>query len=378
MTDAVDPQGRDVLVYAYDNGAILVVRDGRRESLVTAAEAVAVASGAHAEGGRVLTQREPSPLAGALIDGITAAGVPVVEVALPEPPRTWADGTTALMEAASSGVDHLLDDMLERGVDVEALDISGSTALHHAAANGNRHAVAALVAAGAAIDRVNERGFTPHMLAVACREHEAADQLASLGADVSTPDREPVTFSRSHLGTIAVWIILPVVFAAVILGFLWPPTVVTGGLLVVGLAAYGVFVLPPKAFFAGGAPRRLVGTELELRRLTGRTTVDLAQVRIAAAGGASDSRAYRGARWLVLGHPDGHPVDRRTLRWLGVAPEAVDTFLERADRVVVVALAGGDHEPAILAIGDVLSGRGVDLSESLRRQLARARRAAGD
>lgn len=377
MTDNTDPQGRDVLVYAYDNGAILVVRDGRRESLVTAAEAVAVARGVHTEGGRVLVQHEPSPLAEAVIDSIVAADVPVVGVALPEPPRTWADDTTALMEAASSGVDHLLDDMLARGVAVDALDVSGSSALHHAAANGNGHAVEALVGAGADIDRVNERGFTPHMLAVACREHAVADQLASLGADVAAPDGDPVTFSRSHLGTIVVWIILPVVFTAVILGFLWPPTVLTGGLLVAGLVAYGVLVLPPRAFFAGGAPRRLVGTELELRRLTGRATVDLAGVEIADAGGATDARAYRGARWLVLGHPDGHPVDRRTLDWLGVAPDAVDTFLERSDRVVVVALAGGDHESPILAIGNVLSSRGVDLSESLRQQLARARKSAG-
>ncbi|MGI8684372.1 MAG: hypothetical protein ACR2MO_04665 [Acidimicrobiales bacterium] len=108
--------------------------------------------------------------------------------------------------------------------------------------------------------------------------------------------------------------------------------------------------------------------------MTGSTrTVDLTGVTVAGAGGSTSRSAFMGARWLLLGHPDGYPVTRRTLRRLVVPDEEIDALAARADRIVVIAVDGPNRDEVLLAVGNLLSGRGIDLSESLRRQLAGAR-----
>lgn len=66
-------------------------------------------------------------------------------------------------------------------------------------------------------------------------------------------------------------------------------------------------------------------------------------------------------------------MTERTLERLHVPEVDRAAFAGRAPAIVVVPLAGGlDHE-VLVAIGDVLSGLGVDLSSLLRAQLANAR-----
>ena len=62
--------------------------------------------------------------------------------------------------------------------------------------------------------------------------------------------------------------------------------------------------------------------------------------------------------------------------WLGVPAAELDAVAGRMGRVVVVPMAGGRHREVVLAVGNVLSGLGVDLSPGLRAQLARAREEA--
>ena len=255
----------------------------------------------------------------------------------------------------------------------------GSTALHHAAANGNVHAIEELIAAGAAVDLANTQGFTPLQLARACREPDAVARLAELGASTSSPGSAgsaggggAVRFRRAHAGTAYVWLVPLVFVIAAAIGF-WPLTPLGAVGLLAFVCVVGL-VVPPKAFWVGGIPVALRGTELTVRRPFGRTrTVDLAEVTVAGIGGSSHRGARLGARWILLGHPAGAPVTRRTLRRLLVPPQDLDALAERMDRVVVVPVAGGRTGEVIRPVGNALSGLGVDLSSTLRRQLAAAR-----
>lgn len=363
----------DLYVYSHDNGA-LYLRTGRGDSsLATLDEVSAAAASSQDAGGVVHAAGDPSPLAQAALDHLRSVGVHVVGFEEGEP-LSWQESTTALMTAASGGVDRLLDDMLARGVDPHAVDSSGSTALHHAAANDSVHAIEALVAAGADLDLVNGRGFSPHQLAIATRSDAAAVRLVELGA-AESPAPGETRFSTSHLGAVLVWFALPLPVVALGVPLLWPLSLVDVVALIAVLVSYVVFVAPPRAFFAGGAAERLDGDILHLRRAWGSTmAVDLRDVTVAAAGGAIDGRAYRGARWLLLGHPSGTPVTERALRRLSAPGDEAHELAARADRVRVVAIAGGHHDEVIDAVGGRLSAIGVDLSRSLRRQLARGRR----
>ncbi len=421
----------DVYVYAFANGAIFVRYHDGRSLLAPLAEVEVVARGCHDAGHRVVVAWEAAPIAVDVVARIRDAGVPVVEFPDGLPPHTWGEGTNPLMEAAALGTDAILDDLVARGVDLHLRDDSGSTALHHAAANGQLDAVDALVAAGADPLAANHEGFTPHDLAVACRRPQVAERLVDLGADPpfrpsgdlvrpgsprsSGGDRrgrgdrrggrrgaadgtDPVLgsdladgsgvlrFRRVHAGTFYVWLV-PAVFFVVLVAVLWPSPFL---LLVVAVYALAIrFVVPPRAFWAGGAPLRLDGSRLTIRGVLGATrVVDLPQVTLAGAGGSASRSSVLGARWLILAHPDGHPITRRTLARLLVPEAEIDAWMariedpaasrsDRVDRVIVVPLDGARRDEVIVPVGNVLSANGVDLSASLRSQLTRARRTPG-
>lgn len=363
----------DVYVYAHANGAISVLDAGGHLALVPLSVAVAAAERAHAAGARVRAGWDDAPLARDAVEAIRAGGVELDVVPDAPAPRRWANGTTALMEAAAAGDDALLDDLIERGADVAHRDDAGATALHHAAARDNVHAVDALVRAGLDPDDRNGNGFTSFRLATATHSLTAAQRLADLGADTSAGPAEAREFTRSHLGAVYVWLAIPLLGlgAAAVVGAAESP--IAGMVTAVVLLGLTLVTAPPRAFWTGGAPRRLVGTTLTLRGLTGTREVDLREVEDAAVGGGKRRGAAFGARWLLLGHADGHPVTERTLARLHVPEIDRVAFAHRAPAVIVVPLAGGvDHE-ALVAIGDVLSGLGVDLSSLLRAQLAQAR-----
>lgn len=364
----------DVYVYAHANGAVFVAYGDGRSLLAPLPEAIAIARGCVAAGCRVVVAGDDAPLAIAALDRLHDAGVVTEAFGAAAAPHTWSDGTDALMEAAALGSDAVLDDLIERGADVDRVDDSGATALHHAAGHGNRHAIDALVAAGADLDRRNDQGFTPLLLARACREHAAVVRLEVLGADPSaTPSAErSVRFGRSHLGTYAVWLVPFATVVAVAIGF-WPLPLIGAAALAAFAVAVAV-VAPPGPSWRGGAPRRLDGTVLTIRPPFGRErAVDLTGVTAAALGAATTRSARLGAGWLLLDHPLGVPCSRRTFERLLVPPADLDAVAARFDRVLVVPIAGGRRAEVLVPVGNLLSSRGVDLSASLRTQLAMAR-----
>lgn len=368
----------DLYVYAHANGAISVLDDAGRLELAPLDVAVSAAAARHVAGGRVRAAWDDAPLARDAIEAVRASGIPLDVVPDAPAPHRWDNGTTALMEAAAAGQDALLDDLIRRGADVAHRDDAGANALHHAAARDNVHAVEALVRAGLDLDERNGNGFTPFRLATATRSLAAAQRLADLGADTSAGAAEPREFRRSHLGAVLVWVAIPLVglVAAALVGVTASP--LAGVAVAVAVVALFRYIAPPRAFWTGGAPRRLEGTTLTVRGVAGTRRLDLREVAVAAVGGGKRRGAAYGARWLLLGHPDGHPVTERTLAQLHVPEVDRAAFAGRAPAVVVVPLAGGlDHE-ALLAIGDVLSGLGVDLSSLLRAQLSQARATGRD
>lgn len=366
----------DVYLYSHGNGAIFVGYADGRSMVVPLKEALSVVAGAHAAACRVVAGWDDTAIARAVLDRIEGLGIPVVEFRASEPPHSWGQGTNALIEAAALGMDHILDDLIARGADVDHRDDSGSTALHHAAASGRIHAVEALVAAGATLDIANDKGVTPHVMAMACREKATAQRLVTLGVDPSKGQDGAVRFSRTHYGIFYVWFVPPALVVTLV-AFFWPISLI-GWLGVAAWVAAESFIVPPLAFWAGGVPRRLDGATLTLRRVTGSTrAVDLTGVTFAGAGGSRSSTSHMAARWLLLAHPDGHPVSRRTLRRLLVPEEELDAMAASVDRVVVVAVDGVRRAEVILAVGNQLSGRGVALSRSLCQQLAQARSTSG-
>ena len=106
----------------------------------------------------------------------------------------------------------VVDDLIDRGVDVDARDDNGGTALHHAAFAGNGHAVRRLLDAGAAPDVVDANGRTPLGVARLAGHHPVVD-LLDRGSTGST------TFGR----------------------VMWRPFVarVVGGVLVAALVSLG-------------------------------------------------------------------------------------------------------------------------------------------
>ncbi|HEU5085641.1 MAG TPA: ankyrin repeat domain-containing protein [Acidimicrobiales bacterium] len=364
----------DVYLYAHANGALFVLESDGRSRLAPLDEAVAVAAGCHAAACRVRAGWDDAPLAEEAIGHLRRQGIPLDVVDGAAPPQTWHHGTTALMEAAAHGNDRLLDDLVARRATLHDRDASGSTALHHAAANGNLHAVDALVGAGLDADDRNADGFTPYRLAVAARQLTAAQRLADLGADTGAGTTAAMTFHRSHRRALFAWLLIPAVdvAAAAIIGITVHP--LAG--LAFAVVALGVlrFVAPPREAWAGGAPVRLQGTTLTIRGIGPARDVDLRLVTAAAVGGAPGGRAEAGARWLLLDHPEGSPADRDLLRRLAVPPAELDALAARVGRVLVVPMAGGRHDEVLLAVGNVLSGLGVDLSASLRAHLDRTRR----
>lgn len=363
---------RDVYVHALANGAIFVLEPGGPSGLAPLADVLARAERSQAAGGRVLVGQDDTPLAATAVDALRAHGLALVDLPDAPSPQSWHEGTDALMEAAATGADLLLDDLLARGADIHHRDVSGSTALHHAAAHGNLHAVDALVAAGADLDLANRDGLTPLGLARTTRQEPAAHRLIELGARLDGPDGDRVTFRGSHAWSMWYLALLPVPMLVTAVAFLWPLSPVDGAVVGAVAAAY-LWLAPPRPFWAGGVPRAMVGDRLILRTLTGRTRlVDLADATGAALAGAGRARAY-GGRTLFLAHPDGQPTSRRQLHRMGLPAAEVEVIGDRFERVVVVPISAAHREEVILAVGNRLSGLGVDLSTNLRGQLAAAR-----
>jgi hypothetical protein len=105
--------------------------------------------------------------------------------------QVMASGRTdvALNAAARSGLNEIIRELLQSGVDANAADAQGCTPLMHAATGGNALAIKLLIDAGADIDaRDLQKGFTPLICLVAAMHSEkgylkVARLLIDAGAD---------------------------------------------------------------------------------------------------------------------------------------------------------------------------------------------------
>ena len=65
----------------------------------------------------------------------------------------------------------------------------------------------------------------------------------------------------------------------------------------------------------------------------------------------------------------------RVLKRLNVPPPEIEGVAQHLDRVIVVPVGATKGDEVVVPVGNVLSGRGILQSTSLRRQLAAARKA---
>ena len=86
------------------------------------------------------------------------------------------------IHSAAAGRKHdIVRLLIERGADVNALQVAGWRLIHHAAQQGDREFVDLLIASGADLDVKNDRGQSPVDIARGLKHEELADFLQSAG-----------------------------------------------------------------------------------------------------------------------------------------------------------------------------------------------------
>ena len=88
-------------------------------------------------------------------------------------------------QAAETGAAARLEELLEAGVEVDALDRYGQTALMLAARNGHGDAVRVLLDAGAELDHTAKYSLSALMLAVIHDRPDVVEPLVEAGADLA-------------------------------------------------------------------------------------------------------------------------------------------------------------------------------------------------
>lgn len=181
------PEAPPLYLHVADDGGLLLV-DGAsgRSAWVTAAEVARQVEGLAAAGGTLLLTTERGSVAATpVLVGIEQAGVRVVEGREVHPDAQRPGGTTALMAAAYVGATALVDDLLVRGVDLEARDESGYTALMFAANAQQVEVVRSLLGAGADAGAADRFGNTVLMFAAQHGDIPAIKALLAAGADAT-------------------------------------------------------------------------------------------------------------------------------------------------------------------------------------------------
>jgi len=95
------------------------------------------------------------------------------------------NGTTALHFGAKGGSKQIVDDLIKRKFNVNAVDIYGMTPLHYAAKYGRIEIIKTLIENGAVLNPKSRVEETPYNLAVKAGKKESADFLISIGTDSS-------------------------------------------------------------------------------------------------------------------------------------------------------------------------------------------------
>lgn len=99
-------------------------------------------------------------------------------------------GETDAMLAASSGDIPSLEEMIDEGADIDALNSNGETALHYAVNDGQLETAALLLEAGADPNVEDDYTFTPLWSAYSNGDEEMAALLVRYGADPDLEDAE--------------------------------------------------------------------------------------------------------------------------------------------------------------------------------------------
>jgi ankyrin repeat protein len=110
-----------------------------------------------------------------------------------DPNARGLNGTTTLASYVWRDRSDVVDQLLERGADVNAQDNDGDAPLHGAAQNGNVGIIDMLIDNGADVNLKNKQGGTPLMWAAVFGHEDAARRLIERGADPSLKDAEGLT-----------------------------------------------------------------------------------------------------------------------------------------------------------------------------------------
>lgn len=97
-------------------------------------------------------------------------------------------GRTALMIAASEGLEEAFEILIAKGAKVTTTGDRLMTPLHEASANGHTRLLVRLAELGANVNAKTKDGITPLMCAAAWGHVESARLLVDLGADCSRVD----------------------------------------------------------------------------------------------------------------------------------------------------------------------------------------------
>ena len=101
-----------------------------------------------------------------------------------------ANGQTLLSRAICNGHDAIIDELLERGIDLGQSTGGGASPLFLAASTGNTSLVRRLHAAGAAVDTVDANGNSALENAARLGELASVELLIDLKADIFTTDKQ--------------------------------------------------------------------------------------------------------------------------------------------------------------------------------------------
>jgi ankyrin repeat protein len=103
------------------------------------------------------------------------------------------DGRTVLMKACERGTRRMVEFLLSRGVNIDAIDNHGDTALMIAAKNENTAIAASLISRGADVQAQDSEGRTALMMAAAQGCKSNAELLIAGGCEVNGRDRRGKT-----------------------------------------------------------------------------------------------------------------------------------------------------------------------------------------
>jgi len=142
--------------------------------LASAASAASAAPAASA-GPRPPSYPRPSPRAEDVLDGDALLldackrgdsifALELIRSGMVNLKKSTPGGTTPLMVASHSGLTNVVNELLVRGMNVDAQNIGGYTSLMFASKAGRRDTVRVLLAAGANVNLTNNRGNTAYTL----------------------------------------------------------------------------------------------------------------------------------------------------------------------------------------------------------------------